>query len=212
MCTSQTHTSFLLHLQAWNTIVSPLLYMKVLTEIAEKNAQREQEMEHFVWEEVMEIHYGKNKKGKEEKVKRKEQEKIMLNLLSRLNPSVITSYWHTRTDALSMQYSQKQTHTHHKANKSLHRPSFTGKMIQILPLSSIKKRFFNVSVCCWNEVTSRLLERHCCSYKIIWTDEKLPGYISAEAYWLTLFCSLFITNFIGQYKTSFGHPGFNGVH
>lgn len=66
--------------------------MKVLTEIAEKNAQREQEMEHFVWEEVMEIHYGKNKKGKEEKVKRKEQEKIMLNLLSRLNPSVITSY------------------------------------------------------------------------------------------------------------------------
>lgn len=44
--------------------------MKVLTEIAEKNAQREQETEHFVWEEVMEIHYGKNKKGKEEKVKR----------------------------------------------------------------------------------------------------------------------------------------------
>lgn len=40
----------------------------------------------------MEIHYGKNKKGKEEKVKRKEQEKIMLNLPSRLNPSVITSY------------------------------------------------------------------------------------------------------------------------
>lgn len=68
--------------------------MKVLTEITEKNAQREQETEHFVWEEVMEIHYGKNKKGKEEKMKRKEKnkKKIMLNLLSRLNPSVITSY------------------------------------------------------------------------------------------------------------------------
>lgn len=50
-------------------------------------------------------------KRRESEKKRKEQEKIMLNLLSRLNPSVITSYWHTRTDALSMQYSQKQTHT-----------------------------------------------------------------------------------------------------
>ena len=37
-----------------------------MTEITEKNVQRaqrrEDEMEHFVWEEVMEIHYGKNKK------------------------------------------------------------------------------------------------------------------------------------------------------
>lgn len=50
---------------------------------------RKGEREYFMWEEVMEIRDGKNKKKKR---KEKEQDKSLLNPLSGLNPSVITSY------------------------------------------------------------------------------------------------------------------------
>ena len=58
---------------------------------------REREREHFVWEEVMEIHDGKNrteqkKRKRKKERRRKDREKSFLNLLSGLNPSVITSY------------------------------------------------------------------------------------------------------------------------
>lgn len=62
----------------------------------------------------MEIHDVKNKKGENK------ENKMLLNPLSDLNPSVITPYWHTVTDALS------DRQTYHKANKSLNHDSLTA--------------------------------------------------------------------------------------
>lgn len=68
-------------------IIPTMLLQIVSTEITEKQVQREQdrEREHFVWENVIAIYYDKNKKIKE-------QEKSLLNPLSGLNPSAVTSY------------------------------------------------------------------------------------------------------------------------
>lgn len=152
----------------------------------------------------------KKRKWKEKKRTRKNHAESSVTLKSICHHILLT---HRDRCSLNAILSETDTHTTKQTNHYTNPPSWEKRYKSCLFPALIKDFFFlNVSVCCWNEVTSRLLERHGCSYKIIWTDEKLPGYISAEAYWLTLLCSLFITNFIGQYKTSFGHPGFNGVH
>lgn len=117
------------------TIIFSSLSDTVSAEITEKNALKEQEREreHCVWEEVMEIHDGKNKKRKERTRKITAESAVRLKSVCH---HILLTYCNRCSLNATLSATDRRT-----AKQTNHSPSQPhSKVIQLLPVSIRKDK------------------------------------------------------------------------